>query len=75
MNPVLKHILERAETWPEDMQKEAARSLLEIEERRSGIYVLSDAEWSDIQAGLEQAERGDFVPESELRAFERSRGG
>lgn len=73
MNPVLKLILERAESWPEDLQKEAARSLLEIEERGSGTYVLSDAEWSDIQAGLEQAERGDFVPESELRAFERSR--
>ena len=73
MNSALKQILKRAESWPEELQKEAARSLLEIEERRAGTYALSEAEWSDISAGLEQAERGDFVTESDVLAFERRR--
>lgn len=73
MNSALKDILRRAESWPEEMQKEAARSLLEIEERRSGVYALSESEWSDIKVGLEQAERGDFVPAGDVLAFERRR--
>jgi len=35
MNTKLKEILERAETWPDEVQQEAADALLSIEQRQA----------------------------------------
>ena len=74
MTPKLKNLLERAETWPETDQDELAELAAEIESRHSGVYVLSDREWADLQEGIAQADRGEFVPD-EVIAEENKRYG
>jgi hypothetical protein len=70
----LKNLLERAETWPETDQEELAELAAEIESRHSGVYVLSDREWADLQEGIAQADRSEFVPD-EVIAEENKRYG
>jgi predicted transcriptional regulator len=64
MNPKLKQIIVRAQSWPEEMQEEAVHSLLSIEESHAGTYHIDDDEWADLREGLEQADRGEFVPDA-----------
>jgi hypothetical protein len=48
-----------AATGPDELAEYAR----EIEARRTGVYVLSDGEWADLQEGIAQADRGEFVPD------------
>ena len=41
MSKKLKELLERAETWPEEIQEEAAETLLSIEQGLIGGYILT----------------------------------
>ena len=41
----------------------------ENEPHRGGVYRLSDEERAAIRAGMEDARRGDFVPDEEMEAF------
>jgi predicted transcriptional regulator len=43
--------------------------LLWLEAKEEEFYHPSDDEWAAIQEGLEQARRGEFVPEEEMDAF------
>lgn len=57
----LKDVLDRIETWPPEAQAEAVQSLLNIEEKHTGVYRVSDEEWADLQEGIAQANRRQFV--------------
>jgi predicted transcriptional regulator len=41
----------------------------EIETRRDGVFRLTDDERTAVRVGMEDARRGDFVPEEEIEAF------
>lgn len=62
-------VLEAARSWPEEDQQELAEYAREIEARRTGVYVMSDEERAAVREGLEQAQRGEFVPDDEMDAF------
>jgi hypothetical protein len=61
MNAILKHLIETAESWPEEDQKELVAYAREIEARRTGVYVLSDEERAAIEEGLAEIERGEVL--------------
>ena len=63
MTKILKDILEHAEAWPAEDQKELAAYAREIESRRSGPYVMSDDERAAVRRGLAEADRGEFIPD------------
>jgi predicted transcriptional regulator len=58
-----KKLLDQVASWPEQDQDELAEYAREIEARRTGVYVVSDEEWADLQEGIAQADRGEFVPD------------
>jgi hypothetical protein len=62
-------VLESVRSWPKQDQEELMEFVREIEARRSGAYVISDAERTAVQEGLDQARRGEFVPDDEMDAF------
>ena len=74
MLPKLRELVERAESWPDAAQDEAVRSLLAIEERHGGPYVLSDEEWADLQEGIAQADRKEFVSDEVVAEADKRHG-
>lgn len=58
---ILKEVIAQAETWPEQDQKELAEYAREIQARRTGVYIMSEAECVAVAKGLAQADRGEFV--------------
>ncbi|HEX2555504.1 MAG TPA: hypothetical protein VHL98_17540 [Microvirga sp.] len=69
----IDEVLDRVRTWSEEEQERAARMLLVLEENR-GVYVLSEEERADIEAALEEVERGEIATDEEVRAvFDRFR--
>jgi len=62
-------VLESVRSWPEQDQEELVEVAREIEARRTGVYVMSDEERAAVREGLEQARRGEFVPDDEMDAF------
>ena len=70
----LKELMERAETWPEEDQEELAEYAREIQARRSGLYLMTEDERAAVNEGLEQARRGEFVPDEVMDAFWKKHG-
>jgi hypothetical protein len=70
----IKAVLERVLTWPPERQADAADILLTLEAREGELYHPADDEWSAIEEGLEQARRGEFVPDEEMDAFWKRHG-
>jgi len=62
-------VLESVRSSPERDQEELAELAREIEARRSGVYVMNGEERAAVQEGLDQAQRGEFVPDDETDAF------
>ena len=71
MSPGTKTLLERVQDWPEEDQQELADVAREIESRRNGVYRLSDEERAAVRAGMDDARRGNFVPDDEMDEFYR----
>ena len=65
----INDVLERVRTWPQEQQAYAAEVLLAIEAQQGEALQVSDEEWSAIQEGNAQAERGEFVSDEEIAAF------
>src|SRR6266852_2504802 len=63
MSPNAKKLLERVSSWPEEDIAELEEIAREIEARRSGVYDLTAEEWADLQEGIAQADRREFVPD------------
>lgn len=75
MNKSLSDIIDRVRQWPEDRQADAAKLLETMEQAGKRPYTLSQEERSAIEAGIAEADRGEFVPAEELQAFwRRNRG-
>ena len=62
-------VLEGVRSWPQEDQEELAELAREIEARRTGVYVLNDEERAAVRRGLDEAARGEFVPDEEMDAF------
>jgi len=74
VSKVLKEILERVETWPEDRQEDAARVLIEMEEQDAIGYSLTDEQVAEVERRLANPNRK-FLTIDEVRerfAFRRS---
>ena len=62
-------VLESVRSWPPEDQEELIEIAREIEARRTGIYLMSEEERAAVNEGLEQARRGEFIPDDEMDAF------
>ena len=62
-------VLEGVRSWPQEDQEELAEFAREIKARRTGVYVMNDGERAAVRQGLEEAGRGEFVPDEEMNAF------
>lgn len=65
MSPAVKEILQHIASWPEEDQEELAEVAREIEARRTGVYVLSDAE----RAAIAEARKGPLASDEDVAAF------
>jgi hypothetical protein len=57
----LEEVIKKAENWPAEDQEALAEFAREIEARRAGVYVMSDAERQAVREGLAQADQAEFV--------------
>jgi predicted transcriptional regulator len=62
-------VLESVRSWPVEDQEELIELAREIQARRTGVYVMTDDERAAVREGLEQARRGEFVPDEEMDTF------
>lgn len=63
-------IVERIDTWPADKQQLAYDLLKWIEAKDlEDDFELSAEDWADLEEGLAEADRGEFVSEEEMQAF------
>ena len=67
-------VLERVRAWPEERQAYAAEILLVIEAQDVSPLRVSDDEWTAIQQGNAEAERGEFVSDADMAAFYKRHG-
>ena len=65
----ISSVLNSVRSWPQEDQEEPVELAREIEARRTGIYFMNDEERAAVREGLEQAMRGEFVPDDEMDAF------
>ena len=70
MNAATKEILQKIADWPEEDQEELAELAREIEARRTGVYVLSEAE----RAAIADARQGALVSDEDVAAFWKRHG-
>jgi hypothetical protein len=66
MTPLAKNLVDRVASWPDEDIAELNELAREIEARRTGVYVISDDEWADLQEGIRQADRKEFVSDEVL---------
>jgi predicted transcriptional regulator len=69
MNKAAESILERIVDWPEEAKEELMQSIAYIEARHLGVYRLSADERAAVREGLSEAERGEFVPDDDVRDY------
>ncbi len=69
MLPDTRKLFESVSTWPVEDQLELAQAARDIEARRTGLYPLSDEERAEIEAGLAEADRGEFASEEDVAAL------
>ena len=67
-------VLDRVRTWSPEDQEEAAFLLMILEERRLEPYEFDAEELAEIDAALEEAERGEFATDEEMKALFEYRG-
>ena len=64
----IEAIFERVRTWPDDRLEDVATVLLAMEEANEDDE-LTEEDWADLEEGLAEADRGEFVSEAEMEAF------
>jgi hypothetical protein len=69
MSPIMKELLERVATWPQQDQEELAEVASQIEARRKGVYRLSEAEREGLEKGLAAMREGQLASEERVRAI------
>jgi hypothetical protein len=65
----LEKAMERVKTWPEARQKDVLSVLEVMEQSGTSVYTLTDDERTAVQVGIDQANRGEFVSDSDMEAF------
>ncbi len=68
MTKLLDKALERIRGWPKDRQDDAARLLLAMDRRDAEPYKLTPQERSEIDAALDEAERGELASDEAVAA-------
>jgi predicted transcriptional regulator len=68
-NEQIDAVLERVRSWPPERQAYAVEVLQLIEAQDTRPMKVSDDEWTAIQEGNAQAERGEFVSDADMAAF------
>jgi hypothetical protein len=63
---MLKEVLERVESWPEERQQDAAHVLIEMEHQDAGSISLSDAQVAEVERRRAKPDRK-FVTLEEAR--------
>ena len=66
---MLEHAVETVSALPDDTQDELARILLQLAGVEQPPYELAPEEEADIEASLDEAERGEFATDEEVRAM------
>jgi hypothetical protein len=74
MTPFAKKLLDRVASWPDEDVAELDELAREIEARRTGVYVVSDDEWADLQEGIRQADRKEFVSDEVIADADKRHG-
>jgi hypothetical protein len=69
MTKLLEKAIAQARALPPEEQDALAAMLLAMTDADAGIVPLDDESRAAIREGLEQARRGEFVPESEIQAL------
>jgi hypothetical protein len=69
MTRLLEQAIEIVSALPDDVQDDLARILLQFAGVEQPPYVLTSEEEADINASLDEAERGEFATEEEVRAM------
>jgi len=69
MTKLLEKAIARAMTLSPEEQDTVAAILLSMTDEGAGIAPLDDEARAAIREGLEQARRGDFVPEADIEAL------
>ena len=65
----ISSVSDSVRSGPQEDQEELVELAREIEARRTGIHVMNDEERAAVHEGLEQAMRGEFVPDDEMDAL------
>ena len=66
---ILKDVLERVETWPQEAQEELAAMALEMDVGLGGgVYHATPEELKGIDRGLKAAREGRFASDGEVEA-------
>ena len=68
MTRKLQEVLKQAEAWPEEAQEELADAALEIAAGLNGQSHATSEELAGIDRGLDDARRGRFATEEEVKA-------
>jgi hypothetical protein len=74
MTPLAKNLLDRVASWPDEDVAELNELAREIESRRTGVYIISDDEWADLQEGVSQADRKEFVSDQVIAEADKRHG-
>ena len=69
MSKLLDQAIAKALTLPEEEQDALGAVLLSMTEGDGGLVQLDDETRAAIREGLEQARRGEFVPDEEIEAL------
>ncbi len=69
MTKLLEKAIAQARALPPEEQDALAAVLLAMTDERAGVVPLDDEARAAIREGLEQARRGEFVPDAEIEAL------
>lgn len=69
MTELLEQAVERVRTLPPDQQDEFARVLLRLTGDDEPVYQLTPEEEASLAKSLEEAERGEFATDEQVRAI------
>ena len=69
MSKLFEQAIAKARTLPEEEQDALGAVLLTMTEAEGGTVQLDDETRAAIREGLDQARRGEFVPEEEIQAL------
>jgi hypothetical protein len=74
MTPMAKNLLDRVASWPDEDIAELDELAREIEARRTGVYVIDETEWADLQGSLREADRKEFVSDEVIERANKRHG-